>query len=62
MISTDSAEQFEKSQAECPPHSLRLVSVSELMPGVKVDTLEEIMTQLDHFCYDVETFVDDITK
>ena len=30
--------------------------------GVKVETLVEIMTQLDHFSYDVETFVNDITK
>ena len=32
------------------------------MAGVEVDTLTEIMTQLDHFSYDVETFVYDITK
>ena len=27
------------------------------MAGVKVDTLEEIMMQLDHFSYDVVTFI-----
>ena len=27
-----------------------------------MDQLEEIMTQLDHFSYDVQTFVNDITK
>ena len=45
LISTDSANQCKKNQAECPPHSQRLASVSELMAGVKVDTHEEIMTQ-----------------
>ena len=66
LISTYSAKQCKKAKKMST--TLREIGISVrddgriIFSATKVETHEEIMTQLDHFRYDVDTFVNDITK